>query len=131
MFVWGGRFSGSNYSQDGGLYDPAIDAWSPVTTVNAPFVAGRAQSAVWTGTEVIEWEGHGYGDDNVYGGRYNPATDTWRSINAAGAPTYRSQQTAVWTGTEMIVYGQTWGGTPYSSCNSYSPSRVMYLYLRQ
>ncbi|MCX6000742.1 MAG: hypothetical protein NTU41_14485, partial [Chloroflexi bacterium] len=69
-------------------------------------VGGDDCAAVWTGTEMLVWDGN-----NTVGGRYNPATDTWRAMRSCDgdAPSQRWGFTAVWTGSEMIV----WGGYYY------------------
>ena len=47
MIVWG--------DPEGGRYDPARDEWSSMATLDAPFPGG---SAVWTGSEMIVWDGY-------------------------------------------------------------------------
>ena len=73
MIVWGGFLTNTV-----GRYDPAMDAWTLVSTgANVP-AARSNHSAVWTGREMIVWGGD---TDSVYqntGGRYDPSTDTWR-----------------------------------------------------
>jgi hypothetical protein len=53
MIVWGGQAPASLfYFDDGGLYNPAANTWSPVTTNGAP--SGRYNhTAVWTGSQMI------------------------------------------------------------------------------
>ena len=107
MIVWGGAVGFGVVSNTGGRYTPSTDSWTATSTVNAPS-ARSAQTAVWTGTEMILWGG----DDDVYvntGGRYNPTTDSWTATNTGNAPHARIRHTAVWTGSEMIV----WGGLFY------------------
>ncbi len=81
------------------------DTWSPISDVGAPGVTGNT---VWTGTEMIVWNGTG--------GRYNPSTDTWTPISTVGAPTQGGP--AIWTGTEMIVWG---GGNALNTGGRYNP----------
>jgi len=59
-----------------------------------------AAIAVWSGTEVILWDGEAGG-----GGRYDPVTDAWAAMASEGAPPSEAGHTAVWTGSEMIVWG--------------------------
>jgi hypothetical protein len=119
LIIWGGAKFGSRdrvecYG-DGGIYDPALDTWSPVSPVNAPSPR-RGHSAVWTGSEMIVWggmssdeieyyEGDTYFSSQVYedGAIYNPSSQSWRPM--AAAPMGLHGHTAVWTGTEMIVWG--------------------------
>ena len=110
MIVWGGVNSirESDYSvalNDGGRYSPLSDTWAPISVVGAP-PAGYNYTSVWTGAELIVWNGSS-------GGRYNPSTDTWQPVSAAGAPT---AGTAVWTGLRMIVWGVA-GGAQYDPTN--------------
>jgi N-acetylneuraminic acid mutarotase len=108
MIIWGGEevISTDEHNIDidptGALYDPATDAWTPVSRASAPRNR-TGQTAVWTGREMIVWGGDHYLPDP--GGRYNPATNSWRPIATMAEPTQRAYHTAVWTGTEMIVWG--------------------------
>ena len=71
--------------------------------------AGRFDhSAVWTGSEMLIWGGHG-GGYFANGGRYHPAHGSWAELPSIGAPPERFRHTAVWTGKEMIVWGG-WNG---------------------
>jgi len=117
MLIWGGQtYNGSYvYHNDGSLYDPATDTWTPTTLTGAPSPRGWF-GYVWTGTDLIVWGGcgvqgtfctGGLGD----GGRYNPSSDLWTPISSASAPAARHQLQAVWTGSQMIVWGgQDWSG---------------------
>ena len=81
-------------------------------SVGAP--TGRvAQSAVWTGEELIicgGWPGYSStspGNTVIrghnWGGRYQPATDSWAEDGVP--PSTREGHGAVWTGEKMIVWG--------------------------
>ena len=109
MIVWGGMYvtrdTDAVLLNDGGRYDPAADTWTPISLVGAP-PAGYNYASVWTGAELMVWNGSS-------GGRYNPMSDTWHSVSAVGAP---SAGTAVWTGTRMIVWGVA-GGAQYDPTN--------------
>ena len=140
MIVWGGfNWDGPFFPffqllTDNGRYDPALDQWSSVSTIDAP--RKRLQhSATWTGTEMIIWGGVldrcsdiGCLFSTATGGRYNPATDTWLPMSAVGAPSPRRFHTAIWTGTELII----WGGFgydfrfPLSTGARYNPSTDMW-----
>ena len=76
MLVFGGGYiSGSIPIEfnDGGHYDPVVDAWRSMSTTNAPTVR-RNHTAVWTGTEMIVWGGQYYQGGTWYrladGARY-------------------------------------------------------------
>jgi N-acetylneuraminic acid mutarotase len=110
MIVWGGmNLATHTYLDTGGIYDPATDTWTPVSTAGAP-AARRFHSAVWTGSKMIVWGGIG-ADMYETGGIYDPATNTWTPTSTSGAPVRRISHTAVWTGSKMIV----WGGLEYFS----------------
>ncbi|MCH8074057.1 MAG: Ig-like domain-containing protein [Proteobacteria bacterium] len=116
MIIWGGHdwigpsFPYTRLATDNGRFDPALDQWRNVSTINAP--SPREQhTATWTGTEMIIWGGaldhcttSGCFSSTNTGGRYDPVTDTWAAMSAVGAPSPRRYHTAIWTGTELIVY---------------------------
>ncbi len=48
--------TGTNALNDGGVYTPAANSWTPTTALSAP--EGRYyHTAVWTGSEMIVWGG--------------------------------------------------------------------------
>jgi len=127
MIVWGGYFfdffhQQYQYLNTGGKYNPSTNSWTATSTANAP--DGRSShTAVWTGSEMIVWGGHGDFDSLAYyfnsGGRYNPGTDNWTATSTVNAPDGRYRHTAVWTGNEMIV----WGGLLYVSTSTSTGGR--------
>ena len=128
MIVWGG-FNGTTSLGDGARYNPVANAWTALPTSVAP-AARYAHTTVWTGTDMIVWGGLGSSSAALGDGvRYSPAGNAWTALSSAGAPSPRGSHTAVWTGTEMIVWGGT-NGSYLSDTFSYTPGRVMFLYLR-
>ncbi|MBI1951170.1 MAG: hypothetical protein HYS34_07390 [Acidobacteria bacterium] len=111
MIVWGGVAPNAvnvpNPIDTGGVYDPALDQWTPTGATGAPSPR-QDQTAVWTGDRMIVWGGYGSTFLNS-GGRYDPLTDIWTPTSLTGAPEARTRHRAVWTGKRMIVWG---GGTP-------------------
>jgi N-acetylneuraminic acid mutarotase len=111
MLIWGGQtYSGVyNYHNDGALYDPATDTWTPTSMTNAP--SPRAFFGyVWTGTEMIAWsgcssEGGFCSTPTITGGRYDPNIDAWRETTTVRVPAGRYEFPAAWTGDKMIVWG--------------------------
>jgi N-acetylneuraminic acid mutarotase len=79
----------------------ADDTWK--ATASAP-TARSSHTAVWTGSEMIVWDGSDNRNVST-GGKYNPATDTWTLISVTNAPANRDSHTAVWTGSQVIVWG--------------------------
>ncbi|MBL9145368.1 MAG: hypothetical protein JNM99_16945 [Verrucomicrobiaceae bacterium] len=114
IIVWGGYYRQVNtLLNDGKLYDPFTNTWSPtsMSTVNAPSPRGQA-SFCWTGTEMIVWGGFADPNTNAAtgtGAAYNPTTDQWRTLPSAGLSA-RFAACSEWTGTEFVV----WGGTTYN-----------------
>jgi N-acetylneuraminic acid mutarotase len=81
------------------------DTWTPTSITNAP-IGRTADTAVWTGTEMIVWGGRdAFNNYFNTGGRYNPSTDSWTATNTTNAPSARGFHTAAWTGSEMIIWG--------------------------
>ena len=126
MIVWGGAGSLSNTPDgdvfSGGRYNPLTDAWTPITTANAP--AGRSQhSVVWTGSEFVVGGGESATlGELATGGRYNPALNQWVATSTSNAPLHRIYHTAVWTGTEMIIWGGfSQGSSSLSTGGRYAP----------
>ena len=127
MVVWGGQ--SGNVHGDGFRYIPITDAWSPISKIAAPS-ARYSPSVVWTGSEMVVWGGTSSGFLND-GGRYSLANDSWSVVAKTGAPDARQGHTAIWTGSEMVIFGGYNNASTFADCYSYTPSRVMYLYLRQ
>jgi N-acetylneuraminic acid mutarotase len=113
MIVWGGNREPS--APLGGRYDPATNAWTPMTAAGEPSLR-EGHATVWTGTEMIVWGGTTSSSDPTNainsGGRYNPSTDTWTPTSVVAAtPAARRYHTAVWTGSRMVVWGGSSGGS--------------------
>jgi N-acetylneuraminic acid mutarotase len=63
------------------------------------------------------------------GARYNPSNDAWSPLSISGAPSPRGNSTAVWTGNEVLVFGGQNATSIFGELYTYTPPRVMYLYL--
>jgi hypothetical protein len=130
LVEWGGGISrgtnaGFDGTQRGAIYDPARDAWTPMTTTGAP--SARVAPAAWTGSSLVVWGGHSadthmvgqYQYDCVYhyedlastcaqyrdGAIYDPARDAWTPMAAEGAPKARFDHLLEWTGDRVLVWG--------------------------
>jgi len=57
MIVWGGGTSSVERKNTGGLYDPALDSWTATSMGTGLPEARRYHTAVWTGREMIVWDG--------------------------------------------------------------------------
>ncbi len=128
MLIWGGTDSDAvpgdclaEFAQGGARYDPVHDVWTPMTSVNEPYVR-KDFDGVWTGTELVIWGGQTqvipctlvYLDS---GGRYDPVLDRWRPTTIVGEPGPRHSHRMVWTGQEVLV----WGGNVSNPGGRYDP----------
>jgi hypothetical protein len=120
MLVWGGE-DGTTQVNTGGIYDPATDSWTDITTTGAPSER-TTHTAVWTGSRMLVWGG--FDDSNTLntGGIYDPATDSWTDITTTGAPSARRNRSAVWTGSRMLVWGGFDGSTDVNTGGIYDPA---------
>jgi N-acetylneuraminic acid mutarotase len=134
MIVWGGALADDDVvfqTNTGGRYDPAMDVWTAVSTVNAP-VARWLHTAVWTGDRMVIWGGYNnvQGTTNT-GGRYNPTDDSWTATSTTGAPAGKEAHTAIWTGSRMIVWGgdlaedSRTGGRYDPATDTWSPTSLL------
>ncbi len=113
MIVWGGCSTvgcGQKHN-DGGIYDPVLDEWTPLAEEGEP---RNFHQALWSGDEMILWGG----TSDPHGAAYDPVADTWTSLSSVNAPTPTFQGAGVWSGEEMIVWG---GCTVFSTspCPTY------------
>jgi N-acetylneuraminic acid mutarotase len=132
MIVWGGttNLSSGGSLNEGGRYDPAANSWAATPASGAP-AARYEHTAVWNGNEMIVWGGSASTTSCLNdGARYNPSANTWTALSLAGAPPARGQHTAVWTGSEMIVWGGFNHTNYFNDTWSYTPGKVMYLYMK-
>jgi hypothetical protein len=112
LLYWGGSVDSSqtNVTNQGAIYTPATNKWSPMTTAGAPSKRGEA-AAVWADNvnRMLVWGG--YPNTLGDGGAYDPVGDGWKELSKNNAPEGRQPAGAVWTGSKMIV----WGGAAASS----------------
>jgi N-acetylneuraminic acid mutarotase len=127
MIVWGGVYveDGNEISVNtGGIYDPATDTWSPISTVNAPSPRYH-HVAIWTGTKMVIWGGTDNDSDGMdTGGIYDPLTDAWTAVSTVNAPAPRRAHTAIWPATikRMIVWGGSDGANYHNTGGIYNPA---------
>jgi hypothetical protein len=99
MLIWGGGPYPGCYGSDGpagGRYSLALDAWSPISVIDAPRPDCR-ETAVWTGGEMMVSGGGA--------GRYSPTTDSWVSITTPSPWFSEVGSASVWTGAQMAIWG--------------------------
>jgi hypothetical protein len=120
MIVWGGHTNVPGALDTGVRYNPATNAWTPVSTTNAPSPR-EEHTAVWTGSEMLVWGGRQGTTELKTGARYDPATDTWTALpTPPNTIVARHAHAAVWTGNRMIVVGD--GDYLDLDVASYTPS---------
>jgi putative metal-binding protein/Kelch motif protein len=129
VVLWGGGrqldATGLYDSPTGVRYDPTTDAWTATSTINAPSPR-VGYTAVWTGSRMVVWGGHGIDSSSSAstrtGGRYDPATDLWTSTSTDNAPSARDWHTAEWSGSMMLVWGGYDGSTLLNTGGRYDPA---------
>jgi hypothetical protein len=106
---------------DGALYDPARDAWTPISATGAPPPRFNHVLA-WTGDRLLVWGGSKKGtmtntmnDDLdevpfLDGGLYDPAAKTWTPVAASPATVSTVGYQVFWTGDRLAV-GQNYFAT--------------------
>ena len=117
MIIWGGcNLNCTTPLANGGIYDPATNTWTAISTTGAP-VARADHNAQWTGLQMIVWGGRGpatLGD----GGVYDFITNTWAPVSATNVPTPREFSTSVWTGSKMLIWGGYLDSNPFTYYNN-------------
>lgn len=105
VFVWGGSDHDHAYIAEGGMYDLRQDAWSPVSTVDAPRGDKKWPLAVWAGDRVVVFSG----DDTAL---YDPSRDDW--TRSAPPPSGRAWRVSGWDGCRVLAYGsgELWAYKP-------------------
>jgi hypothetical protein len=93
MIVWNGC------DVVGGRYDPAADAWTPVTNVNAPTGCFSDKCVVWTGSRMLAW----YSTTSM--GQYDPVQDVWLPMSPTNGPPFRYDTRCAWTGRYLFLFG--------------------------
>jgi N-acetylneuraminic acid mutarotase len=122
MIVWGGTtgFNPVIYLNDGGIYDPNNDSWTPVTMTGAP-APRNSHTMVRAGSKIIVWGGWSGSFAFNDGGIYDPDSGIWTAVPTTGAPAPRQLHTAIWTGSKMIVWGGVQFNIYYNDGGIYDP----------
>lgn len=109
MIIFGGCNSlvtGTCWLSTGGIYDPAADTWTALSTTSAPTARFR-HTATFTGTNMVVLGGYATGFSYTRtGAKYAVADGTWSSVSTVDSPTNGVwDHTAVWTGTAILQWG--------------------------
>lgn len=115
MIVCGGNPSGV---QAGVRYNPQSNQSIPINSPAPVLQAMQANlswyRAVWTGTEVLFWNGRA-------GFCFNPSTEQFRNINTSGSPSIEHSFGAVSTGNEMVIWGGSFSSNYLNTGARYNP----------
>src|SRR5437773_10403249 len=101
MIIWGGFDGNITDFNTGGRYNPSTDSWTATSLTNAP-TARAIPTAVWTGSEMIDWGGDDGSMDVNTGGRYKAGTDRRTATSTTIALDVRAGHQTVWTGAELL-----------------------------
>ncbi len=130
MLVWGGEIIdrkdplGSWLDvNDGGIYDPAADAWQAMATDGAPSPRQEPHVA-WTGTRMLVWGGNFEAAPHydvvplADGASYDPVTNAWQPMRRGGPA---GGGVSVWTGSEFIIWQGQAGAAYDPASDSWRP----------
>ncbi len=110
--IYSGSAIAGGYASDGAIFDPALNSWTPMSTVGAPTPRNEI-NFIWSGTKGIFWGGHN-GNPLTGGALYDPVANQWSAMGTVNEPQARNRFRGVWTGSEMFV----WGGELVNNINN-------------
>ncbi len=105
MIVWAGETPGGILSATGAGYDPFNRTWYQIATAPGSVGPRAGHTAIWTGTQMVVWGGHGLAGLLGTGGTYTQNGNSWLATPGVNAPAAREKHRAIWTGVQMIVWG--------------------------
>lgn len=124
--VWGGGdATGTTEYNDGALYDPSNDTWTPMTTAGEPPPGARAAFGFWTGTRVLIWGGYtGVGTNSTVGSDvyfYDTQNGTWSKGSSSGKPSAVLHPAAAFSANTLYVAdGQASNGKASKDAYTYN-----------
>ena len=87
-------------------YNPATDKWSGYLNIfNGSIFNALPTLGVWSGTEVILWDGSSNATDINHVYHFNPQTNTFTTFNTAYPYASRSGYSLLWAADKMIIWG--------------------------
>lgn len=134
MIVWGGFDGTGSPLNDGARYNPVADTWTPLPPVATTFAPNRMTSVVWTGTEMILWNGGQTEEGQTRNDRrrvptlhaYDPLQDAWR-VSASGWEPYHAGDDPFVTSFSSSGYQAFWAEDRMFVAAFY-PGEQSYLY---
>jgi hypothetical protein len=110
VFIWGGLNVDNMTLNNGGIYDPATDVWTPLPPDPGSPGARMLATAVWTGAasnKVIVFGGSDAVGGMIFkdGAVYDPIGNSWSALPGAPSVSKRSSAYGYWDGTRAVFYG--------------------------
>lgn len=110
VFIWGGLNVDNMTLNNGAIYDPATDVWTPLPPDPGSPTARMLATAVWTGAasnKVIVFGGSDAVGGMIYkdGAVYDPVGNTWSALRSEPSVSKRSSPYGYWDGTRAVFYG--------------------------
>jgi hypothetical protein len=110
VFIWGGIDNDGNALDNGAIYDPTRDTWTPLPKDTGSPSARIMATAVWTGNgsnKVIVYGGTDESGANVYrdGAVYDLVNNSWTTLPTNTSISRRSAPFGYWDGTRAVFFG--------------------------
>lgn len=110
VFIWGGANLDGAALNNGAIYDPTSDTWTPLPPDPGSPSARIMATAVWTGAtsnKVIVFGGTDATGGMTFkdGAVFDPVTNTWTAFPGAPSVSKRSSPYGYWDGTRAVFYG--------------------------
>jgi hypothetical protein len=124
-FFWTGSEALYLRSDSNYRYNPVTDRWTSFANNNYMGVV-YGVGGVWTGTEVIMWDGYTSSEVNrIY--RFNPQTNLWTIYNATFPYPTRQAYSLLWVNNKLIVWGGHSSNVPQNNGAIYNPGNNSWL----
>jgi len=110
VFIWGGLGEDNMGLNNGAIYDPVSDVWTPLPPDPGSPGARMLATAVWTGAasnKVIVFGGSDAAGGMIYkdGAVYDPLGNSWSALPGSASVSKRSSPYGYWDGTRAVFYG--------------------------